>query len=481
MKRLILTALIISASAGIVFAQVSLPGNAWQSPQSVATFGRIRSTADNFIRADYYTDVKIENSFAMMGYRAATPVNLGYGANAGGLYLGVYYGGTFWANIPTFTYTETTATWLGTANKSGVKTYTVLPDVSGTPAPNNSLSVLIGVADMGFRFSLYTNKEYFKDSDFVVGGNFYKDYETENGVITPQFVWAMAKNLTENGIRPYAGVQLAFTKNYTKVNQYSGTGGSWVANQERVTRSENNTVIGIFAGLGGLTLFTKDNFKFSADLDYSLNLTSYDNDYNYNDGSGNSKIKSGFKGTVTNNATGVSTTFVERSLTYHSITPSVSGQWSDGPISLRGKLNLTVPISETLTTENAFRAGTVNGTLVKDGTDSKATMFGFAPRIDLAAQWKVVPKMALNLGGQITFGQISSTTTESKTYNQDIVVANSSSKRVAAAVGEQTNSIAVGFTFNATDNVTLEAATGASVGGNANVTSFSQVMLSLRY
>jgi len=464
MKRLILIVLIISVTAGIVFAQVAVPGNTLESPQSAATSGRIRSTADNFIRADSYVDVKFDKFYAMMGYQnAPDKVNLGFASKAGNVYIGTYYGGTFWANIPNAEYTESNEAWLDNPNKSGVKSYHIFPLLTGGTAPSNNLSILIGVADMGFRVSVYTNKRSFSDSNFVFNGDFYKNYEAESGVITPQILWSMTKNLTDNGIKPYAAVDLAFTKNYTKESQYKNSGSSWTA-EEIVTESDINTVTTVRAGLGGLTLLNKDGFRFSADIDYVLGLTSYDNEYNYTDSAGNNKIKTGFKGTVTNSATVASSNFTEISATSHTITPSLSGQWSGGPLAFRFKFNMGVPISETTSTNKDLKTDG-SGSLEKNGRDSKLVKVGFNPDLRLAAQWKIVPNLALNLGGRINFDTISNTTIEGKSYTNDKENDNSSFKTVVISnPASISNSLAMGVTFNATDNLTFEIASGASNG-----------------
>jgi hypothetical protein len=490
MKRLVLIALIISVTAGIVFAQVDIPNSgasdaAWASPQSVATSGRIRSTADNFIRADSYTDVKFDKYFAMTSYRNAPgTAHLGYAGKAGGLYVGAYYGGSFWANVPDVTYTESTRGWLDNASKSGVKSYATL--ALNTPnVPQNTLSLLFGVADMGFRLSVYTTKQLFSDSDFVFGSNYYKSYETESGVVTPQLLWAMTK--TDIGLKPYIAVDLALTKNYTKESRYSNPGTGWVAQQEVVTESDINTVTTIRAGLGGYTLLNKDGFRVSADLDYVLGLTSYDNEYNYTDSNGKNQIKTGFKGTI-DAVTG--DPLAESSETSHKITPSIAGQWGGGPLSLRFKLNLNVPITETISTGMALKAGVTDGSLVKNGADTKAVMVGFNPDLRLAAQWKIVPNLALNLGGRINFGTISSTTTEGKTYTNDTADDNSSSTKVVSTNGVNiTNTLVAGVTFNVTDNLTFEAATGARNGtidvfgtsGSNSLFLFTNLLVSLRY
>jgi hypothetical protein len=239
----------------------------------------------------------------------------------------------------------------------------------------------------------------------------------------------------------------------------------------------------------------KDGFRCSADLDYDLRLTSYDNEYNYIDSDGKNKIKTGFKGMVTNPSS-TTPTFAERSITQHTINPSVSGQWSGGPLSFRFKLNMNVNLSDTINTNMAYKEDeggivTTDGALVKDKIYSKATMIGFNPDLRLAAQWKIVPKLALNLGGRINFNSITSTTTEGKTYSKGTVVDNSSYKTVATSnPASISNTLVTGVTFNVTDNLTFEAATGATNGtinvfGAAAATNglfyFTNLLVSLRY
>jgi len=506
MKRLILIALIISVSAGIVFAQVDVPGNAFTSPQSTATSGRLRSSADNFIRADAYSGLKFDKFYAMMGYQnAPNQANLGFATKAGDLYIGAYYGGTFWANTPQNSYTESYTTWKGD-NKDGVKVYSALPATSNT-APSNNLSVLIGVADMGFRLSLYTNKQYVSDKDFVVGTTPYESYVKESGEVTPQLLWSMAKSLTSNGIQPYAAVNLAFARNRTASSTYVQNGTSWESTGESLTGDTNNSTLAtIYAGLGGYTLLNKNGFKLSADIDYVLGIRGYDNEYNYTD-NGSTKIKTGFKGvnqdtyittatgaltssTSTSPITTISNDYTELSITSHTITPSLSGQWSGGPLTFRFKLNLGVPIAEIKATENSIVAGSNDGSLEKNGTDKKITSVSFNPDLRLAAQWKIVPKLTLNLGGRINFTQLTTTTEEGKKYVNGDVQDNSSYKTVSNTVGSFSNTLAMGVTINPTDNLTFEVASGASNGtvnvfGAANGTNglfyFTNLLVSLRY
>jgi hypothetical protein len=503
MKRLVLIALIISAAAGTVFAQLGAPG--WSSPQSDATSGRIRSTADDFIRPDAYTNLKFDKFFGMTSYRSDNAVSLGYAGKAGGLYIGAYYGGSFWAGIPNITYREDTRDWLNETDKSGVKSYTALPTL-GTGTPNNTLSLLIGAADMGFRFSVATNKKMFSDSDFVTGGSFYKSYEIESGNISPQFAWSMAKNLTDNGIKPYLALDLTLTKNYEKTQEYVHEDplvltSKYIPDQEEVNQSNINNLIRVRAGLGGYTLLNQNGFRFSADLDYDLRLTSYANEYNYTDSAGKNQIKTGFSGTIT--STSSTTGFTETSLTNHTITPSLSGQWSGGPLAFRFKFNLPVNLQNNVYTQMAFKYAditdpttiTKDGTLAKNGSDYTTSIIGFNPNIALAAQWRIVPKLALNLGGSINLNSVTTTTTEGKTFTNDKENDKSSFKTVVTSNPSLiSNTLVTGVTFNATDNVIFEVASGATNGtfdvfgtgpgagtGNGSLLYFTNLLVTLRY
>ena len=67
MKKLIVILVLITIIAGSVYAQ-SVGG--WESPQSIATQGRIRSDADNFIRPDGYAGVNFDGWYAMTSFEA---------------------------------------------------------------------------------------------------------------------------------------------------------------------------------------------------------------------------------------------------------------------------------------------------------------------------------------------------------------------------------------------------------------------------
>ena len=458
MKRISVFAALILISAAAVFAQVTssspaMPG--WSSPQFTATQGRFRGAADNFIRPDYYNAVTFDKFFAMTSFALTDRAQLGYAGKIGGLYIGAAYGGTFWAGYTNFNYTEQEyATWPGGSKR--VPVYGFDPaapfGANGGDATENRIAVLLGVADMGFRFTLSSvNHELISIKDSVVGGNAgaaaVSSYEAERGNITPQIAWAMAKDLTENGIRPYVILDLGFERRYAK--------GEAAGGGDYVVYSENHFDPKLTLGLGGYTFYKNEGgFRLLADFEYALALRIYENEYL----DGSNKI-SKIKGLNTGGANGLT----ENTYNGHLLTPAISGLWSGGPLGLRFRLNLPVIIYGQEST-----AMTVNGSGLDSGTKTTTSFLGFAPNLQLAAQWKIVSKLTLNAGGRIGLAAVSRTTTDIE-YNTTPAT---STKGIRDSHGDTSNQLTVGFTFLPTDNLTFEASTGVSSPASNNINVF---------
>jgi hypothetical protein len=110
MKRIILVAVLFAAMTTVAFTQ-AVEGFA-ASPQSIATQGRYRSTADNFIRPDSFSGVSFEKFFFMTSFASTTEARLGFATKLGSAYLGLGYSGTFWTNVATpLTYREEYSAW----------------------------------------------------------------------------------------------------------------------------------------------------------------------------------------------------------------------------------------------------------------------------------------------------------------------------------------------------------------------------------
>ena len=477
---------------------LDVPGG-WVSPQNQATSGRYRSAADDFIRPDSYTSAKVENWFAFTSFAINTSfpgANIGYAKKLEKVYIAAYYGGTFWSNLFNDNYAEqNVAAFAGGTNKT-VPVYSsatgVLPTLSTTNIPNNRFAILFGAADMGFRLSLKTNHDSFKKNDFATyettGDTYtgrYKSYETERGFITPQLAWSMAKNLSDNGVKPYATLDLGFVRDYTKSVAYDGTTKDTTG--DNVTNSQNYFEPILMFGLGGYTFFRKSGFSATADLDNTLTLRAYDNEVRYGSGT----VASPYK-TVSIKGTWDGTTAMERTYVQDVISPSLAGSWSGGPLALKFKFNLPVTLrgeEQTRVTPNA------SGKLEKSSYDDTVSYIGFAPNLRLAAQWKCLPnRLTLNAGARIDLGgTLSRTTTEGDSYSGGNKQPNSSRTTIVDTKGSTGNQLYLGVTFTPTENLFFEATCGGTAGamdsnnikvfsnGNDGLFSFGGILVGLKF
>jgi len=457
-----LALLLLMITAAGVRAQ-NLPTNIWTSPQSATTEGRYRSNADDFIRPDAYAGVKFNRWFGMVSFlwdNAFSGVStVGYATKVNNVYIGAFYSGNLWANAPANNYYEQA---FDTAPAGGVegKTYNVYGNINvgGASNPVNNAALLIGAADMGFRITYRTNRQSFNEDGIVTGNQLYRNYQAENGYMAPQIAWAMAKDLTKSGIRPYVTVDLVFDRDYQKVEtdgpDSAGISGVYIE------RSLNHLDPSISAGLGGYTFYNKDGFKGSFDLDYVLTFRTYDNEFSYAD---NGVYKTGkIKGTYSpgNNP------YLEQSYIQNQFTPSVSGSWSEDRLALKFKLNL--PLTITSQEQNIVTLDTSNE-LVYQGASKSTFTFVFRPDVRLAMQYKIVPgKLTLNTGARIQATALTRETIDEKQYNSGELVEGSTRKvhnNSYINIGSGTQFISrfsIGPTFNFTDNAWIEATTGVT-------------------
>jgi hypothetical protein len=470
--------LLLMMAANGLWAQAA-PTGILESPQSASTQGRYRSNADDFIRTDYYTNVKFNTFYAYTSFASTNKAALGFGTKVGDVYLAAYYGGNFWAGKTDFTYTEQNLAFNG-GNKS-FATYNAEPAFFGT-VPDNRVALLIGLANMGIRLSYAWTLESFKEDNIAYGTapdyDYMKNYQRSFGVISPQIEWAMAKDLTEkNGLRPRVLLNLNFIRDYQISQAYNPTDGS--TGDEIIGRSNNYIEPHLAIYPNGYHVYNKDGFRLTVDLEYELKLRMYKNDYSYLDGT---SWKTGtIKGLNAYNVDG--NILTEKSYMDHLITPSLAGQWSGGNLALRFKLNLPVGITSEGTTAVA-----ANGSdLDKQGQDVKALALRFQPNLRLASQWKVLPdKLHLNLGGRLNLSDIARTTTKGSSYAADKELDNTDIKRVATAFADTRNSLGLGVTFLPTGNLTFEANCGianntAKVFDPDGLFSFGSILASLRY
>jgi len=512
-KKFIGIAVLITVMAGSVFAQ-SIPGvinvdssnsninvfdilgSGFESPQSQATQGLFTSAADDFITPTAYTDVGLKKWYGMASFADTSIATLGYatkfgggggeeGEGGGGLYLGLFYSGSFWANVKAFNYSEGTTSWLGSTKN--VRSYTSAPTFTATdPSPYNQIAILIGVADMGFRLSFITTHQIFTiNDDTLLGTTPYKTYKDEHGIISPQLAWGMAKDLTEKGIRPYFTFDLHFFRDYQISEQYVQSGGNYVVSEPSVGRSNNAVAPEFNLGLGGFTLAEKDGWATSLDLTAGLLIVGFDNEYNYTDSNSKKDIKK-IKGIG-----GSGTSLAEISASLFSIAPSLGTEWIGEKLSLKANLDLNFGFSGL--DMNPMEVKNNAGDLQKDGTTAKAAGFAFNPDLQLAAQWQLASKLFVNAGGRINLNAVTVITTEGKIYNDGNEVANSDYKSVATTYGDTENHFTLGVTLNPITNLSIEATTGLAVSnktsnnmnvfstGNEGLFNFASILVSLKF
>jgi hypothetical protein len=438
----------------------NLPAGIWTSPQSTTTEGRYRSNADDFIRPDSYTGVKLNKWFGMTSFlwddTYSGIATVGFAAKANNVYIGAFYNGNMWANAPANNYTEEEPGTVPNGGTAG-NVYNVYNTISvgGTTNPVNNTAVLFGVADMGFRLTYRTNYQSFKKRNVVTGNQLYNNYHIERGYIAPQIAWAMAKDLTKNGIRPYITVDLVFDRDYQKT-ETTGPDSAGVSG-EYIGRSLNHFDPSFAAGLGGYTFYNKDGFKGSFDFDYVLTLNIFDNEYSYID---NNVYKTGkIKGTWSPG----SNPYLEQSLTSNSLTPSLSGSWSKDALALKFKLNLPL----TLINKEQNSISLDHDKLVYNGASNSTATFTFRPDIRLAMQYKIVPnRLTLNTGARIQATALTLETTSQSYYNNG---EKKSTRKIHndsyINIGSGTQFISrfsIGPTLNFTENVWVEATTGVT-------------------
>ena len=453
--------------AGNLWAQlIDLPGGSFSSPQSTATQGRIRSMTDDVLRPDAYRNVNFDKWYGFTSFSNLfdAKVMIGFATNIGDMYLSSFYRGSFWENVPNINYTRQ-----GLPFEDGDKTFPVYDnafDMQGTH-PNNTIGVLIGVADMGFRLSFNSRYRSFKENDIAIGSidpEIYKNYQMATGNFHPQLVWAMAKNLTAKGIRPFAGIDLVFSNYYEKFEKYDPENGT--TNGQEVNTSMNFLEPRLTLGMGSFTLYTKDSFTLSTDVEYQLRLRIFNNEYHYHDGNTN-KIET-IRGLNT------STRLTEDSYVFNSLMPSLAGSWSGDNLTLRFQLRALA----SLTNENETEMNGSTGSLEKTGVYANTTTFSLDPQLRLAARWIVVPRLSLNAGGSIrAFPMII------EQINED-----NSSSRSIIYTGAQTE-LNLGLTFSPTDKMSFEAMCGIDPVNNSisvfhagnGLFTFGNILVSLKF
>jgi len=412
-----------------------------ESPASFATRGRFGTDADDFISAAYYKDTDLSKWYGYGSYAFSNSASIGYAKYFNNVYVGLYYGGNLWASFPTISYTESSSSWAGGPTQI-VRSYAI-PDYWGNANRNdNRLAVLIGVGDMGFRFSYASNYSRFSKDDFRgniplwdggnTGNQDIKSYKSARGWIIPQFQWGITRPLADKGIQPTITFDLGFYRDYQRFNVYDAS-SSYDPTGDIVNASFNFMQPQLSFGLGGYNIKSGDSFRVDMDLDYSFGLHLFKNDYSYYDSAGNVKIKS-IKGiSLLNNLPPNPLdpddwTLAETRISSNEITPSIGISYT-GSERLGLGAKLSVPMSLGTMRIKAYEIKDTNGNLQQDGPDGRALIFSFRPVLELGLQYQAIPgKLIFNLGGRIETAELMITRVKMDIYTAGVKVSNSETK-----------------------------------------------------
>jgi len=486
-SKIILTAILLLSviAAGTLQAQTNTNtatdpdnGNSF-SPTNISTSGRFKTAIDDYISPQDYTSLNLNNLFSYASWATPGQPQLGFAKQINSVYLALYYKGTLWGGVNNFaSREEIVPTFMGGTDSKILTTYTIPNPLD---YPDNSVAVLVGFANMGIRLGFSSTYDTFtSDGDMRVETapstyKYYTDYELENGNLVPQIKWAMAKDLLEQGIRPYATATVNIHRENLRFDQYTTFDKT---TGDQIGYSQNYLQPSLAVGLGGFTFYNKDDLKFSLDVDYTIKFTVYDNDYSYaidtfavvnpDDYTYGIKTISGTWGPTS--ATNPNPILRERSNIYNSVVPSFSGSWSVGNLGIKTKLRVNLDFDSTTTTDmdvvRDVTTGITNGDLQKHGNDESKDTFTVTPRLDLGLQYKVFPKrLTLNIGGRLA-RSIAYTTTSVKVYQEGKEDGNQAYNVKNVNYGDMTWRLYAGFMFNFNENVWFEAVTGVENGVN---------------
>jgi hypothetical protein len=558
MKRAFIVFLTVMVAGGL-FAQSpgAKPIPQINSPAKDSMFGRIGLPIDDIVNPNQYTGIQFDKWIGYMSFASFSRLTgntsergyLGAAAKIGGVYVGVYYGGNFgYGYFSPDYYTKELmgstdpngkwleaggvkvpgAGWAGPAGSSEYKPFKVFDTVAGSPESqfevfnkdvsvskhrnDNRTMVLIGLADMGFRFGYASTHTGYMGKDLAINPGtdsyeYWRDFSIAHGWIIPQFSWGMAKNLLEGGLRPLVTVDWGFARNYQRGVYYNTAG-------EHIEYSKNYMEPVITAGLNGYNYYKSANgWTFNADADYQLGFRMFNNDYSVPDLSGFSLQTKSIKGFYDPDSVR-DIYFNEYSYMSHQIRVWTTMSYGDKDIDLRARFYLPVTLRYESDSPMVLKAdgsgdlihaaGRYNGSYALIFPEKSTSDFTFSPLIELAARCKIIPdRLNLNLGGKFQQAGIGWTDIEYVQYyhpqtpdanrspNEIIKPdgGNSAEEKEYASFtrhtlkyGDFITEFKAGFTFYFSKNVALDASTGImrgndlSLSGTTGLTNFGSIM-----
>jgi len=476
---------LLTVAGGSLYAEPNL----FNSPQKQATATQFWSDADLFLSPYRYTDVEFEKWFGTVSFQSdmfttssTQMLQLGFATKLSGMYAAVYYGGNTLA-LPEEIYRE----------EDGKRVYSQMPELfkPSINPPYNEGAVLIGFMDMGFRLSYVHTYRSIKLNDFAGPSDNYKSYTDEKGSINPEIAWGMTKQLIPGkGIQPHVYIDLDFFRDYQKQDIGSG---------DEIKHSNNEFTLGFTAKAGGFSLFEQNGFDFGVDLWYTLHWKAFNNEYtpkDYDDitdpgnpvwvpRTGTIKTYNGVFHQV-EAAPDPAQDYYRTGYHDHLVTPYLYATWSGEKLSLSAEASIELGF----TGEKGTQFNLNGDKPVKNGFDFDAFTFSLVPNLDLGLQWAIVPdKFYLNAGTSIKFFEFSVKTSAIDTYSNDIK--GNTAKEIDKTFAEALTKLMLGFTFNPTANVGVQAMSGVDfqtnsinlfdTTANSGLAVFSQIMVTLKF
>jgi len=479
------------------------------SPQKEATATQFWSDADLFLSPTGYTAVEFDKFFSAISFwkdfltnnqgNPVAPTNmlqLGFASQFGSVYTAVYYGGNT-LRFPEESYQEVNGKrkYTESTTNSPNSPFTLIRD---NYLPYNEASVLIGVADMGIRLSYVHNYRSRKLTDFFINDDHYKNSAVASGSINPEIAWGFAKELIpDRGLQPHLYVGLDFFRDYLEYD---------VGDGRVIDRSNNEFKLDVTAAMGSFSLVKQNGFDFGVDLWYTLDWRAFNNEYNPKDWDDTTDPANPRwvprAGTVVKypgvlQGTGPAA-YYRMGYHSHELTPYLCASWSGNRLELSAELGLGLGFNSEKGTQFDMSDGMLVGDkLEKQGLDFDAFTFAFFPTLDLGLKWAIVPeKFFLNVGSHIELFTVSVKTSTDKTYIADQQDGDTE-KNIDKAFGGANTRLLLGFTFNPTANIGLQAMSGVDINTNNinlfNATSatptvpavglavFSKIMVTLKF
>ena len=472
------------------------------APSFTTTSGLWGGQWNNIMSPALHRSVEFENWIGFMSF-GMEHLNrerfaIAYATRIGDIYLAAYYGGTGFHFTPDRRRdTEVrTRPWDSTTRRMNV--YTPNPIFTAMPAnrKNHRAAILVGVADMGFRFTYGSTMSSFNarngivrlfgqfNMDFIgLGANlteaWVNEFSTAWGQRLFELEWAMSRDLLDIGVRPTATVRLIFSRDFAEGRLYNSfmsetgsgpgpSGGTGDRLGNAIAFSNNFIQPEFRVNSGWVNIFTTESgWTFRGDLDYTLAFRSFNNDFSVirgHDAAGNPLF-------ATRNISGIANGFnglnlYEMSWRQHIINPRVQFLWTGETVALSTRLLLNNTFTRQQRNERSITPGTTSAGRNPGDVESSVFSYSLRPILEFGMRWNAIPnRLDVLAGGSFEIGTITRTTTETVEITAP-GMRNATVTRTdltfghAPGANQSASSLHFGATFRFNENIALDATAG---------------------